>query len=56
MTGVVLLFGCAAVAVWAVRRHLAAVDAQPRHVHRPIVVQDGQVDVCESCGERLVNW
>jgi CDGSH-type Zn-finger protein len=42
-------------AVYLVRKHLAEVAAeqQAKHVHRPIVVMDGSVDLC-SCGE-LVN-
>lgn len=53
MIGVVLLFGAAAFAVWVVRNHLAEVASEKQHVHRPIVVMDGSVDLCE-CGE-LVN-
>lgn len=58
MIGVVLLFGAAAFAVWVVRNHLnevAAEQTRPQHVHRPMVVQDGTVDICAACGERLVD-
>lgn len=44
-----------AVAVYCACRYLTQ-QAKPRHVHRPIVVQDGTVNICAACGERLVNW
>jgi hypothetical protein len=38
-------------AVYLVRKHLAEVAAEQRPCqHRPIVVLDGQVDLCELCG------
>lgn len=53
--GLAALTGAAWFAVHIVRHHLAEVAAeqQAKHVHRPIVVMDGSVDLC-SCGE-LVN-
>ena len=54
MTVVVFLVAVA-VAVYYACRYLTQ-QAKPRHVHRPIVVQDGTVDICAACGERPVEW
>ena len=59
MTWVVALFAVAAFFVWLIRNHLnevAAEQTRPQHMHRPMVVQDGTVDICVACGERLVEW
>lgn len=51
--GLLVLFGGAAyVARWWMRysRYVAA----GCHLHRPVVVWDESVDLCESCGE-LIN-
>lgn len=54
--GLAALTGVAWFAVHIVRHHLAEVAAEQRPCqHRPIVVLDGQVDLCESCGQGLVN-
>jgi hypothetical protein len=54
VTGPVLVFGFIGVVVWLWREYVYRTEPQPtRHVHRPIVVMDGSVDICE-CGE-LVN-
>ena len=52
MTGPVLVFGFIGVVVWLWREYVYR-EQPTRHAHRPIVVMDGSVDICE-CGE-LVN-
>lgn len=51
--GLVLLFGIPLGVGWLWVRH-NRVEPDFRHVHRPIVVLDGSVDICEGCGE-LIN-
>ena len=54
MTGPVLVFGFIGVVVWLWREYVYRNEPQPtRHVHRPIVVMDDSVDLCECGG--LVN-
>lgn len=54
LPGVIVLFGLVAYVVIMCRNHLRRVaEAKPAHTHRPIVVADGTVDICE-CGE-LIN-
>ena len=55
MTGVVLLFAVTATAVWVAKRHLTRVAEQQQPCrHRPVVVMDGQVDLCERC-DQVIN-
>ena len=52
---IVAFLAATAVCVYLACRYLTR-QAKPRHVHRPIIVQDGTVNICAACGERLVNW
>lgn len=53
--GFLFLVSIVGFVVWLGVRHLRMVaDGQPKHVHRPIVVADGTVDICGGCGE-LIN-
>ena len=60
MIGLGIVIAIIAAVVWLWRRYVYRTERllawqEPGHVHRPIVVADGTVDVCESCGEGMVT-
>ena len=54
MIGLGIVFAIIAASIWAWREYVRRQPTTHEHVHRPIVVADGTVDICDGCGE-LIN-